>query len=75
MAQTYLALRALDTERLIVSDTLAAYRETLALTERRWRAGDVAELEVARGHRGGGDRIGGARSSAVALSSSTRSRC
>ena len=48
VAQTYLALRALDTERLIVSDTLAAYRETLALTERRWRAGDVAELEVAR---------------------------
>ena len=42
VAQTYLALRALDTERLIVSDTLAAYRETLALTERRWRAGDVA---------------------------------
>ena len=48
VAQSYLALRALDTERLIVSDTLAAYRETLALTERRWRAGDVAELEVAR---------------------------
>jgi outer membrane protein, multidrug efflux system len=41
VAQSYLALRALDTERLIVSDTLA-------LTERRWRAGDVAELEVAR---------------------------
>ena len=72
VAQTYLALRALDTERLIVSDTLAAYRETLALTERRWRAGDVAELARARG---GGDRIGGARSSAVAPSSSTRSRC
>ena len=48
VAQVYLALRALDTERLIVRDTLTAYRETLALTERRWRAGDVAELEVAR---------------------------
>lgn len=47
-AQTYLALRALDVERLIVQETLAAYRGTLALTERRWRAGDVAELDVAR---------------------------
>jgi multidrug efflux system outer membrane protein len=48
VAQTYLALRALDTERDLVKTTLQAYRETLALTERRWRAGDVAELDVAR---------------------------
>jgi multidrug efflux system outer membrane protein len=48
VAQTYLALRALDTERELVRTTLLTYRETLALTERRWRAGDVAELEVAR---------------------------
>jgi multidrug efflux system outer membrane protein len=48
VAQTYLALRALDVERLIVQETLAAYRVTLALTDRRWRAGDVAELDVAR---------------------------
>jgi multidrug efflux system outer membrane protein len=48
VAQTYLAVRALDVERLIVQETLAAYRGTLALTERRWRAGDVAELDVAR---------------------------
>jgi len=48
VAQTYLALRALDTERALVRETLAAYRETYALTERRWRAGDVAELDVAR---------------------------
>ena len=27
---------------------MTAYRDTLALTERRWRAGDVAELDVAR---------------------------
>ncbi len=27
---------------------MTAYRSTLALTERRWRAGDVAELDVAR---------------------------
>ena len=48
VAQTYLLLRALDAERIIVQETLAAYRVTLSLTERRWRAGDVAELDVAR---------------------------
>jgi multidrug efflux system outer membrane protein len=48
VAQSYLALRALDVEKLIVLETLGAYRATLALTERRWRAGDVAELDVAR---------------------------
>jgi multidrug efflux system outer membrane protein len=48
VAQNYLALRALDDERSLVRTTLNAYRETLALTERRWRAGDVAELDVAR---------------------------
>ncbi len=48
VAQNYLALRALDDERALVRSTLGAYRETLALTERRWRAGDVAELDVAR---------------------------
>jgi multidrug efflux system outer membrane protein len=48
VARTYLEVRALDVERAIVQETLAAYRGTLALTERRWRAGDVAELDVAR---------------------------
>jgi len=48
VAQTYLALRSVDTERALVRSTVVAYRETLALTERRWRAGDVAELDVAR---------------------------
>ena len=47
-ARAYLALRALDSERSLVRTTLGAYRETLALTDRRWRAGDVAELDVAR---------------------------
>jgi multidrug efflux system outer membrane protein len=47
-AQAYLSIRALDTERELVRTTLNAYRETLALTERRWRAGDLAELDVAR---------------------------
>ncbi|MFN2646851.1 MAG: efflux transporter outer membrane subunit, partial [Burkholderiales bacterium] len=48
VAQTYIALRALDAERALVRSTVAAYRETLALTDRRYRAGDVAELDVAR---------------------------
>ena len=48
VAQTYLAIRALDVERALVRSTVGAYRETLDLTERRYRAGDVAELDVAR---------------------------
>jgi len=48
VAQTYLNLRALDTERALVRDTLQAYRNTLRLTEVRFREGDVAELDVAR---------------------------
>lgn len=48
VAQTYLAMRALDAEIALVRGTVAAYRATLELTERRWRAGDVAELDVAR---------------------------
>lgn len=48
VAQSYLALRALDDERAIVRETVGAYRDTLSLTERRYRAGDLAELDVAR---------------------------
>ncbi|MFT7775843.1 efflux transporter outer membrane subunit [Roseateles sp.] len=48
VARGYLALRALDTEREIVRDTVAAYGETLSLTEKRARAGDVADLDLAR---------------------------
>ncbi|MBU7572878.1 MAG: efflux transporter outer membrane subunit [Hydrogenophaga sp.] len=48
VAQTYLALRALDTERTLVQDTAAAYADTLRLTQRRFEAGDVAELDVIR---------------------------
>ncbi|HZY19053.1 MAG TPA: efflux transporter outer membrane subunit [Ramlibacter sp.] len=48
VAQTYLALRTLDTERALVAETVAAYRSTLDLTRRRHRAGDIAELDVAR---------------------------
>ncbi len=48
VAQAYLGLRALDDERALVRRTVAAYRVTLDLTERRYRAGDVAELDVTR---------------------------
>lgn len=48
VAQTYFAIRALDEERNLVRRTVLAYRDTLDLTERRYRAGDVAELDVAR---------------------------
>jgi multidrug efflux system outer membrane protein len=48
VAQAYFALRGLDEERNLVRRTVSAYRDTAALTERRYRAGDVAELEVLR---------------------------
>lgn len=48
VAQSYLALRAIDDERTLVRETVEAYRGTLDLTERRQRAGDLAELDVAR---------------------------
>ena len=48
IAQTYLALRAIDDERALVRGTVKAYQETLDLTERRYRAGDLAELDVSR---------------------------
>ena len=48
VARGYLALRALDAERDIVRGTVDAYAETLALTEKRARAGDVADLDLAR---------------------------
>ena len=48
VAQTYFVLRALDAERALVRQTVGAYRDTLHLTERRYQAGDVAELDLAR---------------------------
>lgn len=48
VAQSYLSLRALDAERALVRETIAAYQATLSLTERRHEAGDVAELDVVR---------------------------
>ncbi|MDB5880752.1 MAG: efflux system, outer rane lipoprotein NodT family [Ramlibacter sp.] len=48
VAQNYLSLRALDAERELVRGTLTAYRETVDITERRFRAGSIAELDVVR---------------------------
>ncbi|MDA8519880.1 efflux transporter outer membrane subunit [Acidovorax sp. NCPPB 4044] len=48
VAQTYLQLRSVQSERALVDESLAAYRDTLRLTQRRYQAGDVAELDVAR---------------------------
>lgn len=48
VAQTYFDLRSIDAERALVRQTVAAYQDTLHLTERRYQAGDVAELDLAR---------------------------
>jgi multidrug efflux system outer membrane protein len=48
VAQTYFVLRALDAERALVRQSVTAYRDTLRLTERRYQAGDVGELDLAR---------------------------
>ncbi|MEO8297589.1 MAG: efflux transporter outer membrane subunit [Burkholderiales bacterium] len=48
VARSYFALRALDAERALVQSTVASYRDTLRLTERRYAAGDIPELDVAR---------------------------
>jgi outer membrane protein, multidrug efflux system len=48
VAQTYLALRAIDSERTVLRETALAYGSTLRLTERRVQAGDVAELDAVR---------------------------
>jgi multidrug efflux system outer membrane protein len=48
VAQAYFTLRALDAERALMRETVAAYRDSLRLTERRNQAGDVAEIDVVR---------------------------
>jgi len=47
-AQTYLALRSADEELALMTDTVASYRNTERLVERRLNAGDVAELDLER---------------------------
>jgi multidrug efflux system outer membrane protein len=48
VAQTYFGLRAADSERALMRETVAAYQDTLRLTQRRHQAGDIAELDVVR---------------------------
>lgn len=48
VAQTYLQLRSVQTERALVVQSLDIYRDSLRLTTRRFQAGDAAELDVAR---------------------------
>ncbi len=48
LAQDYFQLRALDTERQILTDTVASYRVSLKQTRALYRAGLDSEEEVAR---------------------------
>jgi multidrug efflux system outer membrane protein len=48
VAQTYFELRALDAERALVEAASNAWRETVAITGQRLRAGSVAELDYVR---------------------------
>ena len=48
VAQTYLQLRSVQAEQLLVQESLTAYQGTLRLTQVREQAGDLAELDVAR---------------------------
>jgi multidrug efflux system outer membrane protein len=63
VAQAYLAIRALDAERVLVRETVKAYLDTLRLTERRYNAGDVAELDVERAR----TEVAATESEAIAL--------
>jgi len=47
LAQTWFRLHALDLERALYAQTLAAYAQSLAMTENRLAAGVAAPLEVA----------------------------
>lgn len=48
VAQSYFALRAVDAERALMRETVAAYQGTLTLTEKRHAAGETPELDVVR---------------------------
>ena len=63
VAQSYFALRALDAERRLVRQTVAAYEETERLVDKRYRAGDIAELDLARVR----SEVAATRSQALAL--------
>ena len=46
LAQSYFQLRALDTQQLLLEDTVAAYAKTLALTQNQYAAGVVSRADV-----------------------------
>ena len=46
LAQNYFQLRALDAEKQLFDDTLAAYRRSLTLTQNQYAAGIVAKVDV-----------------------------
>ena len=48
LAQNYFQLRTLDTQRLLLDRTIAAYVKSLELTSNRYRAGVVAKSDVAQ---------------------------
>jgi NodT family efflux transporter outer membrane factor (OMF) lipoprotein len=46
LAQNYLQLRALDAQKQLLDDTVAAYRKSLELTQNRYNAGVVSRGDV-----------------------------
>lgn len=48
LAAQYLQMRALDAERALLEEAVALRRRTLGMVETRFKAGDVAELDVAQ---------------------------
>jgi NodT family efflux transporter outer membrane factor (OMF) lipoprotein len=46
LAQDYFQLRALDAERKVLDDTVAAYRKTLDMTKNRYAVGVAAQTDV-----------------------------
>lgn len=63
VAQNYLALRGLDAEIALLADTVKLREQALALVERRFAAGEIGELDVARAK----TELAVARSEGVAL--------
>lgn len=63
LAQNYLALRGLDTEIALLAETVKLREQALALVERRFAAGEISELDVARAK----TELAVARSEGVAL--------
>jgi multidrug efflux system outer membrane protein len=51
LAAQYWQLRALDSEKQILDEAVALRRKTLQLVETRFKAGDVAELDLAQAQR------------------------